>query len=155
MRILLDTSLLYALNDADDQNHPKSLAFVRGLTAQLYLPVPVLPELCYLLHSRLGHRAMRDFLTGLVRSDIELISIDQADLDRIGQLLANYADASLDFTDAAIIALAERLGFERIATFDRRDFALVRPRHCAAFTLLPWGGRMAIEERFLGANSYH
>ncbi len=137
MQILLDTSLLYALNDADDQNHTKSASFLGDLTAQLYLPAPVLPELCYLLHSRLGHPAMRRFLTGLTNSDIELITIDSADLTHIAKILTQYADANLDFTDAAIITLAERLGFERIATFDRRDFAIVRPRHCDAFELLP------------------
>jgi predicted nucleic acid-binding protein len=118
MQILLDTSLLYALNDADDQNHAKAVNFLGDLTSSLYLPVPVLPELCYLLHSRLG-------------------TIDASDLLRIAEILIEYADANLDFTDAALIALAERQGFERIATFDRRDFSLVRPRHCAAFELLP------------------
>jgi len=137
MQILLDTSLLYALNDADDQNHAKAVNFLGDLTASLYLPVPVLPELCYLLHSRLGHMSMRRFLAGLVNSDIELVTIDASDLLRIAELLTEYADANLDFTDAALIALAERQGFERIATFDRRDFSLVRPRHCAAFELLP------------------
>ncbi len=64
-------------------------------------------------------------------------TIDSADLTHIAKILTQYADANLDFTDAAIITLAEQLGFERIATFDRRDFAIVRPRHCDAFELLP------------------
>jgi predicted nucleic acid-binding protein len=137
MQILLDTSLLYALNDADDQNHAKAVDFLSSLTAGLLLPAPVLPELCYLLHSRLGHIAMRRFLAGLVSSDIALVTIETSDLLRITEILNQYADANLDFTDAAIITMAERLGLERIATFDHRDFSLVRPQHCAAFELLP------------------
>jgi hypothetical protein len=31
----------------------------------------------------------------------------------------------------------KRLGVVRIFTLDRRDFAMVRPRHAAAFELLP------------------
>ena len=40
-------------------------------------------------------------------------------------------------TDASVIALAERHGATRVATLDKRHFAVVRPRHAAAFTLLP------------------
>jgi hypothetical protein len=36
-----------------------------------------------------------------------------------------------------VIALAERQGAVRIATLNRRHFTVVRPRHAAAFELLP------------------
>ncbi|HEY84964.1 MAG TPA: PIN domain-containing protein [Chloroflexi bacterium] len=138
MKILLDTNFLYALNDLRDDNHKRSVDFLSNLTtASLFLPSPVLPELCYLLHSRLGHLAMRNFLTGLVDSDIELVPVDVADLPRVNKILAQYADARLDFADASIIAMAERLGITRILTFDRRDYSIVHPRHCNAFELLP------------------
>ena len=137
MQILLDTSFLYALNDAQDQNHLRTVNFLQALTAELFLPTPVLPELCYLLHSRLGHLAMRNFLVGLAKSDITLVALTTIDLDRAIEILAVYADAELDFADAALIAMAERLGLEYILTFDRRDFSLIRPRHCHAFNLFP------------------
>jgi hypothetical protein len=38
---------------------------------------------------------------------------------------------------ATVVATAERLKITRILTTDRRDFSLVRPRHCSAFELLP------------------
>ena len=136
-KILLDTSFLYALNDADDANHAVSVAFLQTLKASLFLPSPVLPELSYLLHSRLGHLAMRRFLSGLEESDIALVSLASNDLTQINQLQIKYADARLDFADTAIIAIAERLGIEHICTFDRRDFSIIRPKHTASFTLLP------------------
>ena len=80
---------------------------------------------------------MRRFLSGLASSDIQLATIETGDLVRINTLLDTYADAALDFTDAAIVTLAERLNITQVATFDRRDFTLIRPRHCAAFELLP------------------
>ena len=40
-------------------------------------------------------------------------------------------------TDASLIALAERHREQRIATLNRRHFAVVRPAHVNAFTLLP------------------
>ena len=138
MKILLDTSFLYALNDRRDRNHVRSVGFLHTLmSASLLLPTSVLPEVCYLLHSRLGHTAMRRFLSGLVASDIELESVRAADMERVTEILAQYADARLDFTDAAIVALAERLNVTYILTFDRRDFTIVRPQHCDFFELFP------------------
>jgi hypothetical protein len=39
--------------------------------------------------------------------------------------------------EVTVVATAERLKITRILTTDRRDFSLVRPRHCSAFELLP------------------
>lgn len=33
--------------------------------------------------------------------------------------------------------MAERLNIERILTLDRRDFSIIKPKHCAAFEILP------------------
>lgn len=51
--------------------------------------------------------------------------------------MRQYADAKLDFVDAIIAAIAERLNITRILTLDQRDFRLIRPRHCEAFEILP------------------
>jgi uncharacterized protein len=59
------------------------------------------------------------------------------DLLRVHQLLEQYADSQLDFTDAAIVAIAERLDITRVYTLDRRDFSIIRPSHCDYFGLLP------------------
>lgn len=59
------------------------------------------------------------------------------DYFRSFDIMQRYRDAELDFTDASIMALAERYNITEIATFDRRDFALVTPAHAPHFTLLP------------------
>jgi hypothetical protein len=56
---------------------------------------------------------------------------------RLHKILEQYADSQLDFTDAAIVAIAERLTINRIYTLDRRDFSIIRPSHCDYFELLP------------------
>lgn len=134
---LLDTSFLFALADSNDQNHERVVEATQGLAHSLLLPVPVLPEICYLLASRLGHGAMRRFLQELAASDIDLTPIDRADLQRINELLGQYADSHLDFVDAALVTISERYGVTRILTLDRRDFGMIRPRHCDHFELLP------------------
>jgi predicted nucleic acid-binding protein len=135
--ILLDTSFLYALNDRKDKNHNTALALVQTLAAPLFLPTPVLAELCYLLHTRLGHHAMRQFLRGLSESNIRLLLLTSKDIKRTVGVLDRYTHSKLDFADAAIVVIAKRYGITRIATFDRRDFAIIRPRHTSYFELLP------------------
>ncbi|MGC9348809.1 MAG: type II toxin-antitoxin system VapC family toxin [Anaerolineae bacterium] len=89
---------------------------VQDLTHALLLPIPVIPEICYLLASRLGHRAMRRFLQELAATDIELVSIDRTDLPRINELLEQYADSHLDFVDAALVTISERYSIVQVLT---------------------------------------
>lgn len=61
MTAILDTSFLFALTDQGDRNHKLVLAATQSVNEALILPVVVLPEICYLTASRLGHQAMRRF----------------------------------------------------------------------------------------------
>jgi len=137
MTAILDTSFLFALTAQNDRNHAPVLAIAQTLNEPLMLPTVVLPEICYLLTSRLGHRAMRQFIANLTISTTQLEPLSATDLVRSREILDQYADSQLDFTDTAIIALAERQGITRILTLDRRDFSLIRPKHCNYFELLP------------------
>jgi predicted nucleic acid-binding protein len=56
---------------------------------------------------------------------------------RVAELVEQYADLPLGTSDASVIALAERLEVEEIATLDLRHFTVVRPRHVKALPLLP------------------
>ena len=134
---LLDTSFLYALAISRDKNHRATIAVLPKLERPLLLPTPVLPELCYLLESRAGHHVMRRFLHTLSTSEIKLVTLIGDDIKQIADLLDKYADSSLDFADAAIVAIAERNRITKIATFDRRDFSIIRPQHTPVFELLP------------------
>jgi uncharacterized protein len=53
MTAILDTSFLFALTDRSDRNHGRVLAVAQSVNERLILPVPVLPEICYLIASRL------------------------------------------------------------------------------------------------------
>jgi hypothetical protein len=61
----------------------------------------------------------------------------EIDLPRIAALVRAYANLPPGTVDAGVIALAERLGCDTIATVDRKDFSIVRPVHIPAFTLVP------------------
>jgi len=137
MTALIDTGFLYATLDEDDKNHQRVTNSLANLTEDLLLPTIVLVELTYLLQARLGHAAMRLFIQQLEHSSLQFEVITKADVPRIYELVDQYADARLDFVDAAIVTLAERLNVRLILTVDERDFRMVRPRHCDYFEILP------------------
>ena len=135
MTAILDTSFLFALADKSDRNHKRVSTFAQSIDEPLILPVAVLPEICYLMASRFEHQTMRHFVSSTTTVTIE--STTAADLVRVSEILAQYADSQLDFTDAAIVAIVERLTVSRICTLDRRNFSIIRPIHCDYFELLP------------------
>ena len=137
MRALLDTGFLYAVFDATDQHHGNAVQVLSNWSGELLLPTAVLVELAYLLQTRLGHQAMRGIMQRLMSQSLYLVSITSTDLIRINEVLNQYSDAKLDFVDSVIVTLAERLQVNHILTVDRRDFAIIRPNHCAYFELLP------------------
>jgi len=137
MTLILDTSFLFALSDKGDRNHKRVLTVAQTISEPLILPMVVLPEVCYLIASRLGHQAMRQFLINLAASDTKLEPVALTDLERVNQILEQYSDAQLDLVDAVIVAIAEKLGITCVLTLDRRDFSLIRPRYCDYFELLP------------------
>jgi uncharacterized protein len=108
MTAILDTSFLFALTDRSDRNHQQVLTVAQNANEKLVLPVAVLPEICYLIASRLGHQVMRHFVATMTPDVVQVESVTVEDLVRIQQILETYADNELDFTDAAIIAMAER-----------------------------------------------
>nr|WP_275072591.1 PIN domain-containing protein [Petrachloros mirabilis] len=120
-----------------DRNHQRVLAVAQSLNELLVLPVVVLPEVCYLIASRLGHQAMRRFVSKMTPDAVQVESVTTEDLARTHEILEQYADSQLDFTDAAIVAIAERLAITRVYTLDRRDFSIIRPSHCDYFELFP------------------
>ena len=77
------------------------------------------------------------FLKGLPASRFEIIAATDQDIHRSARLIEQYADSKVDFVDASIIAIAERLNIQTVLTIDQRDFRMVRPLHCDSFILLP------------------
>ncbi len=137
MMALLDTGFLYALFDAADARHQAVVSILDNNTVQLLLPDIVIVELSHLLRMRLGHWMMRTCLERLQNGPLELVYLLPADIDRSIELLNVYADMKLDFVDAGLVAIAERLRIQHIFTTDQRDFRIIRPKHTRFFMILP------------------
>jgi predicted nucleic acid-binding protein len=123
-----------------DPDHHRCVELFTGMHLagrQMLLPAPIIAEVGYLLGTRAGARAESIFLRSLAAHDFVPVELVPADYDRMAELVERYADLPLGTSDAAVIALAERLDIAEIATLDHRHFTVVRPRHTTSLTLLP------------------
>jgi predicted nucleic acid-binding protein len=138
--ILVDTGPLVAIGDRGSRVHRACLDALRAARPPRLVPGPVIAEVCYLLARGVGTRAEASFLRSFSGGFLTPLDVEPADLERAAELVETYADLPLGGTDACIIALAERLEVAEVATIDHRHFAVVRPRHVEAFTIVPEGG---------------
>jgi len=135
--ILVDTGPLYAAADKSDDWHLRTVRFLENSRDDFLIPVTVLPEATYLLAAHLGPEAERKLVQSIVNGEMLVEELTIEDLRRTLELLRHYEDAQIGFVDATVVAMAERLKIRRILTTDRRDFTLMRPRHCKQFELFP------------------
>jgi uncharacterized protein len=135
--ILIDTNVIVAAAGSADTNHQAAVELLRNLSEPLLVAPTVVAEVCYLLNEWGGPNAEVRFLRSFAEGDLQLIDLTSADIGRMADLTEQYSDLRLGGTDASLVAIAERLGIERVATFDRRHFSVVRPTHVEALTLLP------------------
>ncbi len=101
----------------------------------LIVPTLVLTEVVYLLGSRLGTRAELRFLGDLASGVFDIEPVHPTDWLRIADLVDRYQNLPLGTVDASVIACAERLGIDEVATVDRRHFTIVKANR--TLSLLP------------------
>jgi len=135
--LILDTGPVFASLDRSDRHHRSCRALIAESHEQLVLPAPILPEVDYFVSEHLGVGAMLAVLGDIRRGSFVVEDLQADDYVRVEGLIDQYADQQLGFVDAAIVAIAERLGEPKVVTLDRRHFSIVRPRHVDAFMLLP------------------
>ncbi len=135
--LVVDAGPIYALLDRGDAWHEACARLLETHPGPLLVPTLVIAEVAHLAGRRLGPRAelllAQDFAEGLFTVE----PVHPSDWLRIAELTAKYADLPLGLVDSSVIACAERLGIEQVATVDRKHFGAVRPAHTPAFTLLP------------------
>jgi predicted nucleic acid-binding protein len=137
MAILLDGSAVLAAADRADLNHDAAVAWFRRADEPLLLSALSLGELDLLLQRELGQAASLAVVATVVSGAIRLVAPTSGDLVRAVELMHEATEHRPRLADAVLVALAERLGIRRVATFDRRPIAVFRPRHVRALDLEP------------------
>ena len=114
--VLVDASALVALLDRSDAHHRPCLETLDELTEPLLTVLPALTEAAHLLSD--SPRAV-DAISDMVDDDaIDVAPIEAPDLKRMKALMRKYRDLPMDFTDAALVRVAEREKINRILSFD-------------------------------------
>ena len=125
MSVLLDTGIVYAYYDRNDSWHARARSLIVAEQRGLILPAPVIPEIDHLLGVRLGAKSRQTFYDGIVDGSYLVIDLPRSGYARVADLSRQFEDLALGFADAAIATLAETLGLSRVATTDRRHFAVL------------------------------
>ena len=137
MTVIADSSFIYALFNARDFRHRAAASFASTFREVTIVPDVVLPEIAYLFKRDVGYSGLQRFLERFLDFEGPLQAVEKSDLSRMHEIATNYESAEFDIVDCCIMAMAERLQIRQIATFDRRDFSIFRPRHCEYLELLP------------------
>ena len=85
-------------------------------------PAPVIPEVDHLLETRIGAAGRMAFYQGLSGGFYFVADLPKEEYAPVEERNRQFADLSLGFVGAAIVAISEALDLPRIATADRRDF---------------------------------
>ena len=123
--VLVDTGPLVALLDPSDAARPACRVCLEALErSDLVTTEAVVTEAAYLLDFSIQSQAALLELLASGRPRVEALS--PRDRLRAAELLGKYADLPMDYADATLVVLAERLRARRVFTLDRKDFAVYR-----------------------------
>ena len=139
---IADTGFVVAILNQYDEGHADSLQiYARCKSDCIFLPQTILVEIAQLILRDMrppaATRIITRFLRELPNSKFRLFEVTEEDLLRTASILEKYADSRIDFADATVMSVAERLKIRTVFTFDRRDFQIFRPEHCDSFEILP------------------
>lgn len=129
-RVVIDSGPLIALFDRDDNYHNKALEFIKKFKGELISNYAVITEVSHLLDFSVAVQI--DFLQWIFDGGITIAEIATDDLLRIIELTEKYSDLPMDFADASLVVLCEKMKIREVASIDR-DFGIYRTREKKAF----------------------
>ena len=132
-KILIDSGPMIALFDASDKYHQASVEFIKNNSAELITTLASITETLHLLG--FSRHAQADFLEWIYAGAIEIENINSRDFQEIAKMMLKYADLPMDFADACLVFVADKLKIDTIATIDR-DFDIYRLKKKRTFTTL-------------------
>lgn len=132
-KILIDSGPLIALFNRNDSYHIASVEFIKKNRSELITTIASVTETLHLLD--FNRNAQIDFLNWLNAGAVTIEPITTVDLLSIRELIVKYSDLPMDFADACLVFLANKLNISKVATIDR-DFDVYRLKGKRSFTTL-------------------
>jgi predicted nucleic acid-binding protein len=132
-RVFVDTGAYYALTSDEDEYYTESVRLMRALSEGRYQLVTtqiIIAEAHTLIRTRLRTHGRkhalaiaREVLARILRSDVVIEPITNADAEQAIATLFAYPDQEISYTDAISFAVMRRLGIAHVFSFDD-DFAV-------------------------------
>lgn len=133
--LLVDAGPLVAILNRRDRHHRACLDVLRQLRRPLLSTWMPVTEAMYLLDFSIS--AQGALLEMIERGALQILDLVPGDLSAMHRLMRKYRDQPMDFADASLVQMANRLGLTEIFTLDRRDFGVYRLSKDRAFQILP------------------
>ena len=133
--LLLDTGPLVAYLDAKDPAHREVDEQLSSFSGQFHTTSAVVTEaMHFVASSQQGPALLAEFVAA---SRMQVHDFTQPpDLRAASALMAKYFDTPMDYADATLLLLAERLVVLDILTLDRRGFSVYRIQKRRALRIL-------------------
>lgn len=132
---LLDTGPLVAYLDSSEAEHEQVGGVMDGFTGVLSTTAAVVTEVVqFVRRTHYGTIAVSEFIS---QSGIQIHGMcEPADIQAASDLMQRYTATPMDFADATLVLLAERLAVSDILTLDRRGFNTYRLPDGTPFNLV-------------------
>lgn len=134
--VIADSGFLVALGIRRDPRHAAAKDFLKRYTGEIIVPSPVIVEACYFLSTV----AKASLLDWLAKGPAKATELPPHAYPEVASILSRYASLDPDFTDAAIVWLADKVGCRAILTVDTRDFSVFRLKGGKRFEIVKWFG---------------
>ena len=122
---LLDTGPLVAYLDETDPWHDAVSGWFGDYAGRICTTSAVITEVMHFVSRSAAGPELAVELLASIRARV-FGSERVAELRAAADLVRRYDDVPMDYADATLLLLADRLGVEQIATLDRRGFAAYR-----------------------------
>ena len=121
--IVADTGAMLALIDKSDRHHATLMKLFDEHADEWVLPWAILPEVDYLVGAHVSAKAQEAWLDDLAAGAFPIEWGTDADLTRAREIARTHRALRLGLVDTVVMALAERLQVEAVATLDLRHLA--------------------------------
>lgn len=131
---ILDTGPVVAYLNGRDPAHDVVTACLDQFQGELVTTSAVITEIMHFVApSPSGPRLLADFVAAVGLTVFDLTQPEP--LRNAVDLMEKYADLPMDFADATLVLLAEKLSVFEVLTLDRRGFSVFRTRNRQHFRL--------------------
>jgi len=132
---LLDTGPLVSYLDASEGEHGEVATRLDAFTGQLFTTSAVITEAMHFVAPARGGALLLAEL--VAKSGLQVLDFSHAeDLMEAARRMEKYRDIPMDYADATLILLAERLEVFDLLTLDRRGFTVFRCSRGQHFSLV-------------------